>query len=137
VTDAKRRIDALIARAVHPTTPEEEARTSALIAVRQARENGLTLVDAAAHAREIASLQNTIESLLATMPEPAEYAPPPPPPTARPRRKGEPFVTLVSKYDGKCKACSERYLSGDEIAWMRERGATHYACREWFYGVAS
>ena len=42
----KKQVLSLIERAVHPTTPEEEARTSALIACRLIQKHGLLLASA-------------------------------------------------------------------------------------------
>jgi hypothetical protein len=60
-----RRIDALMRRAAHPATPEEEARTSALIAIKLIDRAGFKIVD-----------PRTVE--------PAPPPPPPPPPRPEP-----------------------------------------------------
>jgi hypothetical protein len=48
------KVKALIARAAHPTTPEEEARTSAFQAIRLATKHGVKLVGGAVDVRAVA-----------------------------------------------------------------------------------
>lgn len=43
MSDAIARVEALLARAAHPGTPEEEARTSAVIAAREIKKKGFTV----------------------------------------------------------------------------------------------
>jgi hypothetical protein len=169
------RVNALIERAVHESTPVEEARTSALIAVKEIKKHGLA-----------------VGTLVKVAPPPRashyEHHNPwydqRPPPTEKRfvvcgkcgvvREAGEPCKTcedreadaarrakqraketerrqtsareayqssrgggtrykrLESRYAGKCKACGNLYTTGDDIAWVRDEGATHWDCREYW-----
>lgn len=112
------KIRALLARAVHPTTPSEEARTSAHLAVRLIVSNDFT-IGANGHARSA----------------PPPPPPPPPPEPKRSRSSGSSYAVLSSKYDGRCVACAKPYAVGDRITWRRGEGATHYACRAFWDDV--
>jgi len=39
------------------------------------------------------------------------------------------WYSIVSKYDGICKECNERYDVGDDILWARGKGAKHKECK--------
>ena len=94
---------ALLARAAHPHTPEEEARTSAIIAARMIFASGLQIGASA---------------------EPPSKTSPSPPP-----RCPKPYRVFTSRFDGWCKSCGEPFDIGDRVAWVKGRGCTHYECR--------
>ena len=57
------RIIALMHRSLHPTTPVEESRTSAILALRIAQENNYAFADVEEHAREMGALFKRIDEL--------------------------------------------------------------------------
>lgn len=128
--DVVAKVRALLERAAHPSTPEEEARTSAFIAARLIKANALEV---------------TLPAVV-----PASAAPPAPPgdassrathdgpfraarTTRRRRRRPVPedpsWVLVLSMYRGRCKACRRFYEQGDEVCWRPGSGRTHFACR--------
>lgn len=99
----ERRVRDLMARAAHPGTPPEEARTAAHLAVQIAARHGMVLV----HESELSMLRDTVFGwLVATS-------------NAHP---------IASKYAGRCRTCGERYARGAEVNWQRELGCWHLDC---------
>lgn len=51
-------------------------------------------------------------------------------PVQRPRPAAEwpRWVTLITKYDGRCKTCGESYLVGDSVLWYQVVGCIHMDC---------
>ena len=117
------RVRSLVDRAAHEATPEEEARTSAVIACKLIAKH------------EMLSLA-ALESRAAPVPEPPrpKRADPPPTPKSRSRAADDdpPVVLLASKYAGRCKHCGFGYEVGDSVWWKRGGGATHEACEEYW-----
>jgi hypothetical protein len=105
MSDIAERVRALIARAVHPNTPTEEARTSALIACQTIEKRELAVVPRLEIA--VASHHVTLE----------------PDPDPEPRRR------ISARYSGYCKCCHRHWWKDEEIWWARGRGATCYSCR--------
>lgn len=89
----------LVRLAAHPTTPEHEARTSAVIACRALVTEGLDSAapDTSRLTLRIAELE--VEA-----------------------------VVIVSKFDGTCRACGKDYDAGERVIWRRGKGAAHAAC---------
>ncbi len=94
------RFAALVARATHPTTPPEEARTAALIACQYFAAHSLEIVPAGASAA-------------------------PTPPVATTRRR----VDIVARYRGWCGECRNAYRPGTTIT-RTDRGWAHVECAE-------
>jgi hypothetical protein len=92
----------LIALATSPYA--EEARTAAFKAAALIREFQLDVVDPVQRPR----------------PERTKQATPQP---EWPR-----WVRLVSKYDGYCKTCRRRYLTGQSVRWKQGVGCIHEYC---------
>jgi hypothetical protein len=90
----------LIALAGSPN--ENEARNAAFLAVQKIREHGVTL-----HLGE-------------PVRQPSE-------PQTASSEMGSPRV-IVSKFSGRCRTCGESYAVGDQIRWMRGKGAAHVTC---------
>lgn len=159
------RITALIDRAAHEGTPEEEARTCALMACKQIKQHGLA-----------------VGTLFRPNGANGYAAPPPynePPPQQRyvhcpvcgvvkmaglrcevcdrndaeaareaakkreqskvnyrtSRSGGQTFKQITSTFTSKCKSCGNLYREGDQVAWSRGNGATHWDCREYWSRV--
>lgn len=132
------RARALLDRAGHPNTPEEEARSAAVIAARMIYENGFVLsgsdeektsvppqpavepraaATAAATAAHVQQIWNVFEK---NQKNQTRF------------RRSEEYGLMASRYDGYCKACKRPYKRGEQVAVMVGRGATHYACREFW-----
>jgi hypothetical protein len=113
------RVLALVERAAHDGTPEEEARTSAVIACKLIHKHDLLrLLPPAAEPKKRGSA---------------------PRPTPKPTQKetsdpDAPVILLGSKYAGRCKACGFTYEVGDRVWWRRGYGATHERCEEYWNG---
>mgnify|MGYP003375896735 CR=1 FL=1 len=90
----------LLALTVNPF--ETEARTAAFKLAEHIRRHGLAIVDPSAV----------------------------PPPKSTPEPEMKDRVILVSKFPGRCKACTRKYHPGDEIAWARGRGSICFFCFE-------
>src|SRR5262245_47005554 len=124
------KIRALTDRAVHPSTPIEEARTSALIAVRMAREAGLEVMTGAER-RELVQFRQAAGRVNGSSPHANGTVNPASDPAypfrhrARKRTDGPgDYAIITSMYNGYCRACRRGYKEGDEIAYRRGFGAT-------------
>ncbi len=104
------RVMKLIALASSPV--EEEARTSAWLACKMIRENGLKLVERLPPPR--------------TTWTPPPYRPPPPPPRPSPKDNDERVIT--SKFEGWCRECRSVIEVGQKIRWKKGEGARHVNC---------
>jgi hypothetical protein len=89
------KIEALIARAAHPDTPIEEARTSAVIAAKLIREHEVVLVEKGggrfyprdiANERPIVDVSDILDMIFRNRPH--RPRPPPPPPPKKRRSRG-------------------------------------------------
>lgn len=129
------KIRAIVNRAVHPSTPIEEARTAALIALRMATEAGLELVPTADRAalaefRKSAERFREASARVTRNETPIDFSQVF---KRRPQRRAQPpagdYAVIISAYRGYCKSCRREYKEGDEIAYRRGAGATHYTCR--------
>jgi hypothetical protein len=112
VTTVLEKVRALIARALG-TSFEEEARTSALVAVRLMKEHGLELVEGGRAPPPRASAPVPTEPSRERRPTPGTRA----------QR-----MHIRSRFDGWCRLCGEMFRAGDLIAWARGRGAVHARC---------
>lgn len=138
------RAEALVSRAAHTATPEEEARSCAVLACRLVSEHKLLApqgtdkfrlaedalraanlrVERLTHLLESATkerdaLRVEVFQLRAQAKTPAHREPA--------RSDGE-AVMLLSKYEGRCRVCQETYGEGERVAWKRGRGAVHAQC---------
>lgn len=82
---------------------DTEARVAAFKLAEHIRRHGLKIVD-------------------------PENEPKPSPPAPEPEDMDR--VILVSKFRGRCRACTRKYYPGDEIAWARNRGSICVDCFE-------
>lgn len=109
-------LSALLSRAAHPATPEEEARTSAVILCRAIVADRWELCPT-----------GTTESL-------KKKAAPPTPRPSQPRRptNGGPVQTIKisAKFAGACRTCGVRHDAGDVIAWRKGAGTWCLDCFE-------
>lgn len=132
VSTIRLRVLALVARASHDGTPEEEARSCAVIACKLIAEYDLL------HALPAPEF---------VIPPVASRRPPsqPPPPAAhsdsRPGRsrftkvdggKDDSVLRIFSKFNGTCCACNERIEAGEQVLWKRGAGVTHDECFEYW-----
>lgn len=135
------RMKALVARAVHISTPEEEARSCAIIACRQIHQHGLLTGGSSVLEEQLRSLERRITELSRDLVQAhrdrdqarAELA------VQRARGPGETkasgaapagdIVELASRYEGVCRVCHGPYRVGDRVAWRRGKGAVHPDCR--------
>ena len=147
MTDVVARVRALLERATHASTPEEEARTSALIAARLIRQHNL-VVDVAVvpapsplPARTAPSSAwaevswadlSAANSAWTTSRSPASSEPSPSPDFFGDSFEDRPrdFRVMQNKFKGKCISCQRSIAIGEWIGWRPNRGATHYECRE-------
>lgn len=104
------RIRALLARAAHATTPEEEARTSAVQAAR--------LI--ARHKVEIGApvLEVRVWTGSSSVADPQAWA------TAV-GDFGQPYAAKVG---GRCQLCKRGYRRGERIKWRNPIGPVHVEC---------
>lgn len=126
--EAVAKVRALIERAVHPSTPEEEARTSALIAAKLIKSSGL----------EVTTPKGSGPSASTKPPQTDEddrWEAIRRQSHRRRRQREVTWVLLVSAYRGRCKSCRLHYEAGDEICWRRGSGATHFDCRSYWDDV--
>lgn len=106
----ERQIRALVARVVHPGTPEEERRTAAVIVIAEL------------HAR------GAIDRAL---------APPAPAATASghyaPRHRPERHVPVTVQFEGRCRVCRGTIYTGETAWWSPDARSgsklTHDGCR--------
>lgn len=115
------RVRALLARAGHDTTPEEEARTSAVLAARLIARTGICV---GSGSDDVDALRRRIEALEAAL---------------RRRRRGgrgrdgvEPedayFKVYVAGKAGNCQKCGRGYAATERIAWVNPIGPVHVGC---------
>lgn len=141
MADPLEKIRALIHRAVHPSTPIEEARTAAIIALRMATEAGLELAPASDRA-ELAEFRKSAERFREASARVTKNGSGSAPfdvtqafrrrPQKRERPPASDYAIIVSMYRGYCRACRRQYDEGDEIAYRRGSGSTHYTCRAYW-----
>lgn len=160
VTAPRDRAQALFQRAVHASTPPEEARTSAelfvkliareqlwppggggtargsesfpgeLIALRRMLDESHLLVDR--QRGEITKLRRQVLDLIEERDSKPWTAPPKSGP-AQPHPARDPRSAprdIVSRYAGRCAVCGEEYGVGDRISWRRGHGASHVHCKD-------
>ena len=109
------KVRALLARAGHPNTPEEEARTSAVIAAKMIYSCGLEV------------------NLKSQGKLPFDERQPKPKPKAPSKPKASsPYRIITTKFDGWCKSCGDPFDVNDVVAWVKDRGCTHYDCRDFW-----
>lgn len=123
---ALERVRSLLARAAHASTPEEEARSCAVMAVRLITEHHIALSLPTSPAASPSLLD--IAFRRGVVPFEA-----PPDEDLEPTRPLN-YAVLASRYAGNCRACGGRYDVGETIAYASARGATHYECRSWHDG---
>ena len=107
------RIRALLARAAHATTPEEEARTSAVQAARLIARHGLAvgpgvMVEEVRIERRAWQAQS---SWWSGHPVAGDH--------------GEPYAAPVG---GRCQACKRAYRKGVRVQWRNPIGPVHVGC---------
>jgi hypothetical protein len=101
------KLQALHDRAVHPSTPTEEARTCALIYLRA--------IDEKRKAEPVSS----IDEFIGRKPKSADVD-----------NTDEDGWTLIrSKFHGWCRACRSDIAEGETIWWKPRKGARHERCR--------
>lgn len=115
------RVAALLARAGHPATPDEEARTSAHIAARLIREHRLIVVTAVSPSERTRQQGQQSER-------------------PRPQRDGsrggswraqpqaEPWKVYRASRPGICQACRRSFDFGARISWRNDIGPVHVGC---------
>lgn len=146
------RAKALLARAIHAGTPQEEARSSAVIACKLIAEHGLLGSSSAANAsvlqesllmasRTINGLEARTRQLMdenrhiyeankqlaeenARLLREARAERPRPQPV---RRIVEPKV-IASRYEGRCISCKSWYEVGARVVWRKGKGCMHESC---------
>jgi len=141
----------LFDRAIHASTPEEEARTAALMAVRLMHKLGLSPSNtsgvigeptrANGGARGARPAEGGIDWSRFTPEERAAWEHgqhtagkrKPRKPTVARNVNGQVYVKepvrLRSHYPGICVGCGETYDKNDVIFWVKNEGATHAECR--------
>jgi hypothetical protein len=102
MTPVREKVDALVARALNAGSSTEEARTSAMIAVKLIAGHGL-LEQNAQPPRVIY----------------VEVNRPAPPPSRR---------VIRSKFAGQCRACGAHHIIGASIAWSKTEGVVCVPC---------
>lgn len=107
------RVHALLDRASHETTPEEEARTSALIAARLIRQHGLRVVHPLREEKPNPRVKSDPKKRRSSSKEVPE--------DAVGRR-------IMARYDGRCRGCKRAFFEGDYIVWVMNYGAWHPVC---------
>lgn len=132
----------LLERAGHPNTPEEEARSAAVLAARMIYEHGFLIVSseetpsvpaqpavepraaatAAATAAHVQRIWDVVNKQSARF--------------QRVQAGLEPQI-MPSRYPGDCKSCGRPYAQGETVAWMPGRGVTHFDCRGYWSASAS
>ncbi len=104
------RIRALLARAAHPTTPEEEARTSAVQAARLIGKH------------EVAIGVPAVEVRVAwRAPEPSSWT------GSSTARSGFHCRYRAAKA-GRCQECKKSFAKGEEVGWRNPIGPVHLDC---------
>jgi hypothetical protein len=116
----KDRIAALYARAVHSGTPEEEARTSALLCLKLVARHDVAFVAPGDQPPEPPASSN---GKAASGQDRAK---------GRTGRSGARSVRIRSRYDGWCKVCGDEVYVGDEVYWHKGRGVAHAECGDGF-----
>lgn len=108
------------------TEHEEEARTSALNAVRLVHKHGMRIVS-----REDGARLDVINTAAASFP----FSPQMPKTDGDPESMSgdwrpipDPPRIIVSKRDGRCKGCNRRYFDGDRVVFVP--GAVGCWCRD-------
>lgn len=123
------KIISLLNRAGHPNTPENEARSCAVIAAKLFYKHKFKIVNE--------SYQHLVQDTAET-----EYSNynntyditdiPPPPQNDNDWKEVKTFKVDISKQSGTCKKCSKSYNRGEIIATSRNDGSTHYRCRHFW-----
>jgi len=106
------RIQSLIERAAHPETPIEEARTSALIAVRMIAKDK-SLEKLAAFEASAAAFQE-VEARERPRPE-------------KPPDDGT-YRVMRARFPGICRVCVGDIEIGDQVAHRKRWGTAHIGC---------
>ena len=108
-----RKVQALMDRATHPNTVEEEGRTCAFLAIKLIKQHNLKFV-------------NEIETKI-------EYDPIPDWQTQSydsvDIKEVVLFKATISKSKGICKACNKSFNKDEIVAYAHNKGSTHYKCR--------
>jgi hypothetical protein len=112
------RVRSLISRALHPGTPVEEARTSAVIACRLLAEHGPLRPDTQPVDLESIEREAFDRGYMEGAADAKRMASPP-----VPKRH-----VIASKYAGRCQSCGGAYRIGESIAWAKGEGAVHVRC---------
>jgi len=94
------------------STPEEEARTSAVIAARMIYARGF---------------QVAVPGKAPSSPPPREKEP-----KKASKREPKPYRVFTSRFDGWCRSCDDPFDVGEVVAWIKDRGCTHYDCRSFW-----
>lgn len=131
------RVRALIDRAAHEATPEEEARSSAVIACKLIHKHSLlatvatTFSAAEDFTRSYSTPSASTRSASAKKPKGRSR------PWVDPTYDDEDpdVVKLVSKFRGRCLSCLKAYEVGETIWWQRGVGVTHESCKDYWEDV--
>lgn len=147
MTSALDRVTALLDRAGHEGTPEEEARTSAVLAARMIRQHGLVVVmPEPARGKRTPRYRGTSRASPSRDDGPSHdnHSPFDPYASANAasgaRRRRPPTVDFdpfdgelvgrrtVARYPGRCKDCRRGFREGDPVIWVPGDGARHPEC---------
>lgn len=119
--DALDRVKKLVERAVHSSTPEEEARTCAVKALQLLTEHKLEIVDP--NAKGKTSNTTPWEDVVMQGTEAWKEVPS--------------FRVTRSMAKGKCVACKTEIPRNEMVARVFGKGDTHYRCRRyWIDGLS-
>lgn len=146
--DPKAKVQSLIALALHENTPAQEARNAAFLALDMIAKYNL-LHDAKKSLLDVDPVFDLQWKLRHEQETSARYRAA----AEDANKRAEQFERLYkeavaqmaptakaklvrrftsSRYTGVCRGCGVRYLMGDDIAWIKDMGATHWKCRAWF-----
>lgn len=121
MTSKLTRAQQLIALAVCDTTPQEEARTAAMVAVKLISENDLL-----AAPRPEQDLRKWFDDMMwSVRGQAVDVDVPPPAPAPTPSPKGK---NMKAKFKGTCVSCGKTVAKGEPIVWSKRGGTRHQGC---------
>jgi hypothetical protein len=130
------RLQNLFDRAVHASTPEEEARTAAILAVRLMHKLGLHPSKSPAPTPARTPQRDPWGPVTDSWPSVAHPRPgkrgkvrKPPAPASNGQVYVKEPVRIRSNFPGICLGCGETFEGGETVWWLKSEGATHAECR--------
>jgi len=117
------RIKALMARAIHKNTPVEEARSSALIAIKQIAKYKLEIIDPKV---------NPTINVESSYDDDMHSAKPSNPHNTADWVEVKNFNIKMAKSAGVCVSCNKEFFKSEVIAFVFNGGTTHYKCRHYW-----